>query len=54
MNWKLRERALEGLESLGIILDKKKNEAAVSREKEALITTHGSPIKGEPYQRGKQ
>jgi len=45
MNWKLRERALEGLENLGIKLDKKKNEAAVSREREALISADDSPIK---------
>jgi acetate kinase len=45
MNWKLRERVLEGLEGLGIILDNKRNEAAVSRDKESLISTDDSPIK---------
>ena len=45
MNWKLRERTLQGLENLGIRLDRKKNEAAVSREKEALVSTDDSPVK---------
>lgn len=45
MNWKLRERVLEGMEGLGIKLDKKKNEKAQSHEKESLISTNDSPIK---------
>jgi len=44
-NWQLREKVLEGLESLGIILDKRKNEKAQSSEKEALISTDDSPVK---------
>lgn len=44
-NWKLRERVLEGMESLGVKLDKKRNEAAVSREKESMVSTDDSPIK---------
>jgi acetate kinase len=45
MNWKLRERTLEGLENLGLKLDKKKNEAAVSRERESEISADDSPAK---------
>lgn len=42
--WQIREMALQNLEHMGIILDKKRNEAAV-KGKEALITTDASPIK---------
>lgn len=45
LNWKLREKVLEGMENLGLKIDKKKNEAAVSREKENIISTDDSPIK---------
>ena len=45
LNWKLRERVLEGLDGLGIKLDKKKNEAAISREKESIISDNDSAIK---------
>lgn len=45
MNHKLRAGVLEGLGSLGIKLDAKKNEAAISKEKEAEISTDDSPIK---------
>ncbi|OGC08130.1 propionate kinase [candidate division WOR-1 bacterium RIFCSPLOWO2_12_FULL_45_9] len=45
LNWKLRERVLENLEGVGVKLDKKKNEKAVSREKEELISADDSPIK---------
>jgi acetate kinase len=45
MNWKLRERVLEGMESLGIKLDKSANQKAVSREKESQISAKGSAIK---------
>lgn len=45
LNHKLRERVLEGLENLGIRLDKKRNEEAKSREKESLISADGSPVK---------
>lgn len=45
MNWKLRERVLEGMGGLGIKLDKKINEKTQSREKESVISTDDSPIK---------
>ncbi len=45
MGWQLREKALEGLEYLGIKIDKAKNRAAMSRKKENIITTDDSPIK---------
>ncbi len=45
MGWQLREKALEGLEPLGIKIDKSRNRAAMSRKKESLITTDDSPIK---------
>jgi acetate kinase len=45
MGWQLREKALEGLEPLGIKIDKTRNRAAMSRKKESLITTDDSPIK---------
>lgn len=45
LNWRLRERVLSGLENIGIKLDKKKNEAAMSRDKEQLISADDSPIK---------
>jgi acetate kinase len=45
MGWQLREKALEGLEPLGIKIDKARNRAAMSRKKESLITTDDSPIK---------
>jgi acetate kinase len=45
LNWRLRERVLTGLENIGIKLDKKKNEAAMSREKEQLVSADDSPIK---------
>ena len=45
VNWKLREKALTGLETLGIKLDLKKNEAAISREQESLISTDDSTVK---------
>jgi len=41
----LREMALENMESLGIILDKKRNNEAVSHNHEFLISTDKSPIK---------
>jgi acetate kinase len=45
LNWRLREQVLIGLENLGIKLDRKKNEAAVSREKENIISADDSPVK---------
>ncbi len=45
MGWQLREKALEGLEYLGIKMDRTRNRAAMSRKKESLITTDDSPIK---------
>lgn len=45
LNWRLREKVLSGLENLGIKLDRKKNEAAVSRERENVISTEDSPVK---------
>jgi acetate kinase len=45
MNWKLRERVLQGMENLGIRLDKNANQKAQSREKESSISAGNSPIK---------
>jgi acetate kinase len=45
LNWKLRANVLAGLENLGLIVDKKKNEAAISRDKETLISDDKSPVK---------
>lgn len=42
--WQIRELALENLEHMGIVLDKKRNEEAV-KGKEALITTDKSLVK---------
>ncbi|MFA5840260.1 MAG: acetate kinase [Candidatus Margulisiibacteriota bacterium] len=45
LNWQIREKSLEGLENLGIKLDKAKNKKTVTREKETLISTEDSPVK---------
>jgi acetate kinase len=45
LDWKLREKVLDGLGALGIVFDKTKNEFAVSREDETLISNDGSPVK---------
>jgi len=45
LNWKLREKVLEGLEGFGVKLDKKKNETTISRDQETLISTDDSRIK---------
>jgi acetate kinase len=45
MGWQLREKALEGLEYLGIKIDYAKNRAAMSRKRESVITTDDSTIK---------
>jgi acetate kinase len=41
----IRERAIEGLEHLGIILDRERNRGAMTRKRETLITTDDSPVK---------
>ncbi|GAB4300737.1 MAG: acetate kinase [Desulfuromonadia bacterium] len=41
----IREKALEGLEHLGIILDRERNRNAMTRKRESLITTDDSPIR---------
>ena len=45
MGWLIREKALEGLECIGIILDKEKNRNTMTRKKETVITTPDSPVK---------
>lgn len=45
MGWPIREKTLEGLEPLGIHLDKERNKGAMTRKRESLITTDDSPIK---------
>ena len=45
MGWPIREKAIEGLEHIGIILDKERNRGAMTRKRESLITTDDSPIK---------
>jgi acetate kinase len=45
MNWKLREKVLEGMDGLGIKPDKNRNESAVSREKESTISSDDSRIR---------
>jgi acetate kinase len=45
MGWPIREKTLEGLEPLGIKLDKERNKGAMTRKRETLITTDDSPIK---------
>lgn len=42
--WQIREMALEGLEHIGIHLDKERNKEAV-KGRECLITTDDSPVK---------
>lgn len=41
----IREKAIEGLEHLGIILDRERNKGAMTRKRESLITTDDSPVK---------
>jgi len=41
----IRARAIEGLEHIGIILDKERNASAMTRKRETLITTDDSPVK---------
>ncbi len=45
MGWLIREKACEGLEHMGIKLDKDKNKNTMTRKKESVITTVDSPIK---------
>jgi acetate kinase len=44
-DWRLRERVLENLETLGIKLDKSRNRNAVTGDKELMISTDDSPVK---------
>ncbi|AMV73041.1 acetate kinase [Desulfuromonas carbonis] len=45
MGWLIREMALEGLEFMGIILDKEKNRNTMTRKRESVITTPESRVK---------
>lgn len=45
MGWPIREKAIEGLEHIGIIIDRERNRGAMTRKRESLITTDDSPIK---------
>ena len=45
MAWLIREMALEGLEFMGIYLDKEINRNTMTRKRETLITTPDSPVK---------
>src|SRR5512133_3346027 len=45
MGWLIREKALENLEHMGIILDRDKNKSTMTRKRETLITTPDAPIK---------
>ncbi|HBA72955.1 MAG: propionate kinase [Geobacteraceae bacterium GWF2_54_21] len=41
----IREKAIEGLDHIGIILDRDRNNKAMTRKRESLITTDDSPVK---------
>lgn len=41
----IREKAIEGLEHIGIILDHERNNSAMTRKRETLITADDSPVK---------
>jgi acetate kinase len=41
----IREKAIEGLEHIGICLDRERNNGAMTRKRETLITTDASPVK---------
>lgn len=45
MGWPIREKAIEGLEHLGIHLDRERNKGAMTRKRESLITADDSPVK---------
>lgn len=41
----IREKAVENLEHIGIVLDRERNKGAMTRKRETLITTDDSPVK---------
>jgi acetate kinase len=41
----IREKAIENLDHIGIILDRERNQSAMTRKRETLITTDDSPVK---------
>ncbi|RME36102.1 MAG: acetate kinase [Deltaproteobacteria bacterium] len=45
MGWKIREKALEDLEHIGIKLDREVNRNTMTRKKETMISTADSPVK---------
>jgi len=45
MGWQIREKTLDGLEHMGIKLDKEKNRNTMTRKRESVITTADSPVK---------
>ena len=45
MGWLVREKALENLSHMGIVLDKEKNRNTMTRKKETMISTPESPVK---------
>jgi acetate kinase len=45
LGWSIREKALEGLEFMGIRLDKEKNRNTMTRRHETVISTPDSPVK---------
>ncbi len=45
MGWQIREKALDGLEFMGIHLDKDKNRNTMTRKRESVITRPDSPVK---------
>ncbi|PLX84155.1 MAG: propionate kinase [Desulfuromonas sp.] len=45
MGWMIREKTLEGLEFMGIKLDREKNRNTMTRKKESEITVPDSPVK---------
>ena len=45
MSVRVREMVLEGMEHLGLILDRERNKSAMTRKKETLITSDDSPVK---------
>ena len=45
MGWLIREKALENLSHMGIILDKEKNRNTMTRKRETMISTPDSPVK---------
>ena len=45
MGWLIREKALEDLDHMGIVLDREKNRQTMTRKAETTITTAESPVK---------